>query len=82
MISALYSFYNENKSNAKEMPATGLPNLYPLDETVLTNVGLKDRMNNFPSQLSGGEQQRVSIARASYKKSKASFMRRANRRFG
>ena len=37
----------------------------PLDvETVLTNVGLKDRMNNFPSQLSGGEQQRVSIARA------------------
>lgn len=31
---------------------------------VLTDVGLKDRMNNFPSQLSGGEQQRVSIARA------------------
>lgn len=33
-------------------------------EVVLTLVGLKDRMNNFPSQLSGGEQQRVSIARA------------------
>lgn len=33
-------------------------------EEVLTQVGLKDRMNNFPSQLSGGEQQRVSIARA------------------
>lgn len=32
--------------------------------TVLDKVGLKDRMNNFPSQLSGGEQQRVSIARA------------------
>ncbi|MBQ7580196.1 MAG: ABC transporter ATP-binding protein [Clostridia bacterium] len=31
---------------------------------VLTMVGLGDRMNNFPSQLSGGEQQRVSIARA------------------
>ncbi len=31
---------------------------------VLESVGLKDRMNNFPSQLSGGEQQRVSIARA------------------
>ncbi|MGK0467422.1 ABC transporter ATP-binding protein [Clostridium sp.] len=31
---------------------------------ILENVGLKDRMNNFPSQLSGGEQQRVSIARA------------------
>lgn len=37
----------------------------PLDpKEVLTDVGLKDRMNNFPAQLSGGEQQRVSIARA------------------
>ncbi len=33
-------------------------------ERVLEQVGLKDRMNNFPSQLSGGEQQRVAIARA------------------
>ncbi len=33
-------------------------------ETVLKQVGLGERMNNFPSQLSGGEQQRVSIARA------------------
>lgn len=32
--------------------------------TVLEQVGLKARMNNFPSQLSGGEQQRVAIARA------------------
>ena len=31
---------------------------------VLTLVGLENRANNFPSQLSGGEQQRVSIARA------------------
>jgi putative ABC transport system ATP-binding protein len=31
---------------------------------VMEKVGLKDRMNNFPSQLSGGEQQRVAIARA------------------
>ncbi len=31
---------------------------------VLTEVGLEERLNNFPSQLSGGEQQRVSIARA------------------
>ena len=30
----------------------------------LEKVGLKDRMNHFPAQLSGGEQQRVSIARA------------------
>jgi putative ABC transport system ATP-binding protein len=31
---------------------------------VLDSVGLHDRRNNFPSQLSGGEQQRVAIARA------------------
>ena len=31
---------------------------------VLEKVGLRERMNNFPSQLSGGEQQRVAIARA------------------
>lgn len=33
-------------------------------EKILEKVGLKHRMDNFPSQLSGGEQQRVSIARA------------------
>lgn len=33
-------------------------------KTVLTEVGLAERMNNFPAQLSGGEQQRVAIARA------------------
>lgn len=37
----------------------------PLDAaSVLEEVGLGERMNNFPAQLSGGEQQRVSIARA------------------
>lgn len=37
----------------------------PLDaKTVLKEVGLEQRMDNFPAQLSGGEQQRVSIARA------------------
>lgn len=36
----------------------------------LEKVGLKDRMNNFPSQLSGGEQQRVAIARALAKQPK------------
>lgn len=37
----------------------------PLDAVdVLREVGLSDRMGNFPAQLSGGEQQRVSIARA------------------
>ena len=33
-------------------------------EEVIEKVGLKDRKNNFPSQLSGGEQQRIAIARA------------------
>ena len=37
-------------------------------QTALEMVGLKDRINNFPSNLSGGEQQRVSIARAIAKK--------------
>lgn len=37
----------------------------PLDAVkVLEDVGLQDRIHNFPAQLSGGEQQRVSIARA------------------
>lgn len=36
--------------------------LEPAD--ILKKVGLAERMNNFPAQLSGGEQQRVSIARA------------------
>lgn len=33
-------------------------------KTILNKVGLSKRMDNFPSQLSGGEQQRVAIARA------------------
>lgn len=36
----------------------------------LADVGLQDRLHNFPAQLSGGEQQRVSIARALAKKPK------------
>lgn len=37
----------------------------PLDpREMMERVGLSDRMNNFPAQLSGGEQQRVAIARA------------------
>ena len=37
----------------------------PLDAAqVLEEVGLGNRLDNFPAQLSGGEQQRVSIARA------------------
>ena len=38
---------------------------HPLDASeVIAEVGLEERMNNFPAQLSGGEQQRVAIARA------------------
>ena len=33
-------------------------------EEILTDLGLKDRLHHFPSQLSGGEQQRVAIARS------------------
>lgn len=39
-------------------------------EEVLLQVGLSHRMNNFPAQLSGGEQQRVTIARALAKRPK------------
>lgn len=43
----------------------------PMDaEQALKSVGLENRMNNFPAQLSGGEQQRVSIARALAKRPK------------
>ncbi len=37
---------------------------------ILTQVGLGDRLDHFPAQLSGGEQQRVTIARAIAKKPK------------
>jgi putative ABC transport system ATP-binding protein len=37
---------------------------YAMAKNLLDRVGLKDRMTHYPSQLSGGEQQRVSIARA------------------
>lgn len=39
-------------------------------EVVLKQVGLEERMDNFPAQLSGGEQQRVAIARALAKQPK------------
>nr|WP_317412607.1 ABC transporter ATP-binding protein [uncultured Solibaculum sp.] len=43
----------------------------PMDAAqALIDVGLKDRLDNFPAQLSGGEQQRVSIARALAKRPK------------
>lgn len=70
-IGFVFQFYNlMNNLTALEnviLATKHLNNtLDPLD--VLNKVGLKDRINNFPSALSGGEQQRVSIARALVKK--------------
>ena len=47
-----------------------IPNLTALENVELAQVGLEARANNFPAQLSGGEQQRVAIARALAKKPK------------
>jgi putative ABC transport system ATP-binding protein len=44
-------------------------------EQTLKDVGLANRINNFPSQLSGGEQQRVAIARAVAKNPKIPALR-------
>lgn len=52
-----------------ELAAQISPNALDAEE-ILISVGLKDRMDNFPAQLSGGEQQRVAIARALAKQPK------------
>ncbi|MCL2342736.1 MAG: ABC transporter ATP-binding protein [Firmicutes bacterium] len=66
-VGFVFQFYNlvpnltalENVELASEIVKT------PLDAMeTLSMLGLKDRADNFPAQLSGGEQQRVSIARA------------------
>ncbi|MCQ2520843.1 MAG: ABC transporter ATP-binding protein [Lachnospiraceae bacterium] len=66
-VGFVFQFYNlvQNltaKENV-ELAAQICKNPLPAEE-VLKEVGLSERMNNFPSQLSGGEQQRVAIARA------------------
>lgn len=66
-IGFVFQFYNLVQNlTAKENVELALQICKdPLDcEYVLDLVGLRGRMNNFPSQLSGGEQQRVAIARA------------------
>lgn len=72
-IGFVFQFYNlvqnltalENVELASQICKDTIP-----AKEVLEKVGLTDRMNNFPSQLSGGEQQRVAIARAIAKKPK------------
>ncbi len=72
-IGFVFQFYNlipnltalENVEIAAQLCSDPLP-----AEDILKAVGLGERMNNFPAQLSGGEQQRVSIARALAKKPK------------
>src|SRR5574344_1649974 len=66
-IGFIFQFYNlvQNLTSLENIELTNqiCKDTLPAKE-VLLSVGLKDRMNNFPSQLSGGEQQRVAIARA------------------
>ena len=72
-IGFIFQFYNliQNltaKENV-ELAAQTCKDYIPADE-ILRQVGLGDRLDNFPAQLSGGEQQRVAIARALAKKPK------------
>lgn len=66
-IGFVFQFYNlvQNLTALENVELALQIVKHPLDASdTLREVGLTDRMNNFPSQLSGGEQQRVSIARA------------------
>ena len=72
-VGFVFQFYNLiNNLTAKENVelATQICDDVMSAEDAMNAVGLSERMNNFPSQLSGGEQQRVSIARAIAKKPK------------
>lgn len=66
-VGFVFQFYNlvQNLTAVEnvELAAEICKNSLSAEET-LCHVGLKNRMHNFPAQLSGGEQQRVSIARA------------------
>lgn len=67
VVGFVFQFFNlipdltarENVAIAAELVEDPLP-----PEVILDQVGMADRMDHFPSQMSGGEQQRVAIARA------------------
>ncbi len=66
-IGFVFQFYNlvQNLTALENVELATQISKNPLDvKMVLNRVGLEKRMNNFPAQLSGGEQQRVAIARA------------------
>jgi putative ABC transport system ATP-binding protein len=60
LIPSLTAF--ENVSVPMEI--AGAPDARPRAKTLLEEVGLSDRAHHYPSQLSGGEQQRIALARA------------------
>jgi len=72
-VGFVFQFYNliQNLTAKENVELAAQICKDPLDaKTVLEQVGLGERLNNFPAQLSGGEQQRVAIARAIAKKPK------------
>ena len=72
-VGFVFQFYNlvQNLTALENVELANQICQDPLDAAeTLRDVGLGDRMQNFPAQLSGGEQQRVAIARALAKKPK------------
>lgn len=72
-IGFVFQFYNlvQNLTAKENVELASQISKDPLDaEAVLIEVGLEERIYNFPAQLSGGEQQRVAIARALAKRPK------------
>lgn len=66
-IGFVFQFYNliQNLTAIENVELASQICKNPLDaKEVMNRVGLAERINNFPAQLSGGEQQRVAIARA------------------